>query len=119
MIYTPEWCFHRFHTIRVAINADHGQVDYVRAVLPEDGPLVEDQNLVYNRDVSHSYTIGPAGIPDEIVPGTVASLSENRPNPFKSLTAMRLCLPEREHVSITIYDIKGVASAAPRDDVSE
>jgi len=43
--------------IRVSVSPDSIRVEYVRAVLPEDEPLIEDGVEVRNGEVSHSYTL--------------------------------------------------------------
>ena len=53
--------------LRVAVSPDSVRVDYVRSVLPEDQPLMEDGNWVMNGDVSFSYTLKPRGTASETV----------------------------------------------------
>jgi hypothetical protein len=43
--------------LRVTVSADSVTVDYIRAVLPEDEPLMEDGAAVMNGTVSYSYTL--------------------------------------------------------------
>jgi hypothetical protein len=43
--------------LRVTVSPDSVHVDYVRSVLPEDEPLVENGELVRNADISYSYTL--------------------------------------------------------------
>jgi hypothetical protein len=43
--------------LRVTVSHDSLRVDYVRSVLPEDEPLIEDGSSVKNADLSYSYTI--------------------------------------------------------------
>ena len=43
--------------LRVRVSPDSVRVDYVRAVLPADQPLQEDDRRVSNGDVSYSYTL--------------------------------------------------------------
>jgi hypothetical protein len=43
--------------VRVTVSPDSVRVDYVRSVLPEDEPLMEDGEPISNRTVSYSYTL--------------------------------------------------------------
>jgi hypothetical protein len=43
--------------LRVSVSADSVRVDYVRSILPEDEPLIEDGMPVRSRDISYSYTL--------------------------------------------------------------
>jgi hypothetical protein len=45
--------------LRITVSADSAFVEYVRTVLSGDEPLTEGANSIYNRDVSHSYSIYP------------------------------------------------------------
>lgn len=66
----------------------------------------------YDRDMSNM-----GGIPDSCGPTDISenktllpsgfSLSQNRPNPFNSSTAITFTLPRKEHLALTIYDILG------------
>ncbi|MEW6016184.1 MAG: S8 family serine peptidase [Candidatus Zixiibacteriota bacterium] len=66
----------------------------------------------YDRDMSNM-----GGIPDSCGPTDISenetllpsgfSLSQNRPNPFNSSTALTFTLPRKEHLALTIYDILG------------
>ena len=40
-------------------------------------------------------------------PRTVTALAQNYPNPFNPSTTIRYSLESREHVKISIYDVKG------------
>ena len=53
--------------LRVAVSPDSVRVDYVRSVLPEDQPLMEDGNPVMNGDISFSYTLKPRETASETV----------------------------------------------------
>ena len=48
---------HNSGHVRVTVSPDSVRVDYVRSVLPDDEPLMEDDRPVYNRTVSYSYTL--------------------------------------------------------------
>ena len=83
------------------------EVDYVRSVLPEDEPLLEDGTYVYDRGVSYSYTIAGAGVnKDTDAPGR-PRLFANRPNPFRSITNVSFFLPQSDGVSVAVYDLRG------------
>jgi hypothetical protein len=43
--------------VRVAVTRDSVRVDYVRSVLPEDEPLLENDTVVTNGSVSYSYVL--------------------------------------------------------------
>ena len=43
--------------LRVSVSPDSVRVDYVRGVLPEDEPLIEEGRPVMNGDTSHSYSL--------------------------------------------------------------
>lgn len=43
--------------IRVTVSPDSVRVEYVRAVLPDDEPLIQNGKTVTNRTVSYSYTL--------------------------------------------------------------
>jgi hypothetical protein len=43
--------------LRIKVSPDSARVDYVRSVLPEDEPLVQDGVSIRNADVSYSYTL--------------------------------------------------------------
>ena len=43
--------------LRVTVSPDSARVDYVRSVLPEDEPLVQDGISIRNADISYSYTL--------------------------------------------------------------
>jgi len=45
--------------LRLTANPDSVVVDYIRAVLSEDEPLVEGADSVYNQTISHTYTLYP------------------------------------------------------------
>jgi hypothetical protein len=99
--------------VRVAVEPDYVQVDYVRAVLPADEPLMEDGTPIYNGQVSYSYSLGTAGVEgDGIYPGGMRLLG-NRPNPFRSETRIMLHLSTEQKVSLRIYDIQGRRVANP------
>ncbi|MFH1313966.1 MAG: T9SS type A sorting domain-containing protein [Candidatus Eisenbacteria bacterium] len=93
--------------LRVKVSPDSIRVDYVRSVLPEDEPLSENGTSVYDGDVSYSYTIHTAGAGNEIVFLRHPHLFGTHPNPFRSITNVRFYLPEREHITIAVYDLQG------------
>jgi hypothetical protein len=86
---------------------DYVEVDYVRAVLPEDEPLSEDGMMVYNGQVSYSYHMGLAGSLEPVAGSPPRHLLEVRPNPFAGSTQVGLGLSERGRVSIRVYDVEG------------
>jgi len=46
--------------VRVTVyGSDSTKVEYVRGVVPEETPLVEDEVTINNKDVAHSFTITP------------------------------------------------------------
>jgi hypothetical protein len=93
--------------LRVTVSPASVEVDYVRSVLPEDEPLLEDGTCVYDRSVSYSYTIASAGVnKDTNAPGC-PHLFANRPNPFRSVTSVSFFLPQSDGVSIAVYDLRG------------
>lgn len=47
--------------VRVRVFPDSVRVDYVRAVLPEDEPLLQGGQAIRNGDVSYSYTLSKGG----------------------------------------------------------
>jgi hypothetical protein len=51
----------------VSVSADSVRIDYVRAVLPEDEPLMEDGVPLRNGEVSFSYTLRTRGMDSEKV----------------------------------------------------
>lgn len=93
--------------VRVTVRQDYLQVHYVRSVLPEDEPLVEDGRLIFNGDVTYSYTVGTASLADEAPAGLRPRLIQNRPNPFASSTWVEIHLPSQRWVSLEIHDVRG------------
>ena len=49
-----------------------------------------------------------AGV-DDLIAGISVKywLAPNHPNPFRSSTAIRFCVPKRSHVGLHIYDVRG------------
>jgi hypothetical protein len=93
--------------LRVAVSEEVVQVDYVRAVLPEDEPILEGDSEIWNGDISHSYSFGIAGtgrkedrLPRPLLVGVM-------PNPFRIETRILFSLPERETVALKVYDVAG------------
>jgi hypothetical protein len=97
--------------LRVTVTPGYVQVDYVRSVLPEDEPLLEDSSLVYNRQVCYSYSVGIAGTRQADACGERPCLVGNRPNPFSAQTLIGLRMPRRGEISLKIYDVKGSLAA--------
>ncbi len=93
--------------VRVAVAPDYVQVDYVRAVLPEDEPLLEGGSPIYNGQVSYSYSLGTASVKNDGGEPVRSQLLGNRPNPFRSQTSIMLYLPGEQDASLKIYDIEG------------
>jgi hypothetical protein len=93
--------------IRVTVRPDYVQVHYVRSVLPEDEPLVEDGQTIYNGTVCFSYAIGIASVKNGAAPGARPRLSRGRPNPFAHSARLELSLPRPAWVSAEIYDVRG------------
>ncbi len=93
--------------VRVTVRPDYVQVDYVRSVLTEDEPLLEDGCTVFNRDVSFSYCTGTAFVDDDTTFRSRPHLSQNHPNPFGSSTSLELYLPVESGVSVGVYDVRG------------
>jgi hypothetical protein len=49
-----------------------------------------------------------AGVEDPIAGvSTRYRLAPNFPNPFRTSTAIRFCVPKRSHVSLRVYDVRG------------
>jgi hypothetical protein len=53
--------------VLVAVSEDSVRVDYVRSVLLEDEPIMEDGDPVTNGEISFSYTLRPRGMASETV----------------------------------------------------
>jgi hypothetical protein len=101
-----EKCHNSGH-LRVRVRPDYVQVDYVRSVLPEDEPLWENGQPVYNRQVSYSYSIGVAGVvPAGITPARPRIMGIS-PNPCMGETVISVYLPGEGPASLSIYDVKG------------
>lgn len=49
--------FHNSGHVRVIVSPDSVRVEYVRAVLPDDEPLMQDGKTIRNRTVSFGYTL--------------------------------------------------------------
>jgi len=92
--------------LRVEVCPESVRVSYVRSVLPDDEPLVEDSSLVYNGTVSHSYTIatnsGRIHRTSQIVPRLLLC-----PNPIRWPGCFRLFLRDPGHVRMALYDARG------------
>jgi len=50
---------------------------------------------------------GNVGIADQMSKSSNIILEQNYPNPFNNTTAIQFALPKAEHISITIYNLKG------------
>jgi hypothetical protein len=93
--------------LRVTVEPDYVQVDYVRAVLPGDEPLMDGGVPVYNGQVSYSYSLGTARVEGESPEPRGLRLLGNRPNPFRSETSVMLALPATQFVSVRVIDVEG------------
>jgi hypothetical protein len=93
--------------IRVRVRPDYVQVDYVRAVLPEDEPLMEGGAPIYNGQVSYSYSLGLAGSASGTITGNGPRLLGVGPIPSLRNIQVTLGLGEAQEVSLGIYDAQG------------
>jgi hypothetical protein len=90
----------------------------------EDGPLPifidrngdgtpDDTIVVQNDFVTGIRDQGYGLVPDEVF------LDQNYPNPFNATTTIRFGLPERSHVTLTVYDLLGQEVARLADGIRE
>lgn len=93
--------------LRVAVDAGAVEVAYVRSVLAEQEPLSEDTTLVFNGDVSHSYTIALSGMTPAGKAIESARLLPARPNPFLTSMALDFFVPRAGPARIAIHDVRG------------
>lgn len=52
------------------------------------------------------YLVAGVDLPAQLIPRE-CQLAQNRPNPFRSATAIQFALPQRMHVAIRLYDVAG------------
>jgi hypothetical protein len=93
--------------IRVTVRPDYVQVHYVRSVLLEDEPLVEEGRTVFNGDICASYAIGIASAESDPALFHSLQISQSRPNPFRHSVSLDLHLSATTWVSAEIYDVRG------------
>lgn len=82
---------------------------------PEFWSMCDSAQAVYDR----TFLTGVAGGPlQPLAPGR-ASLYQNRPNPFRSATALAYQLPARQHVRVSVYNVAGQRVRTLVDGVQE
>ena len=91
----------------VRVRSDYVQVDYVRAVLPEDEPLAEEGIPIYNGQVVYSYSIGVAGLAPGVVTGSRPCLLGVDPNPSGRHFQVTVGIECGQEVTLGVYDIRG------------
>jgi hypothetical protein len=68
-----------------------------------DGP--QGYALHVSGDVTE--TGGPTAAPGDLKTPPRIALAQNRPNPFETGTAIRFAIPERNEVTLSVFDIAG------------
>ena len=101
--------------IRVTVGADDLQIEYVRAVLPQDEPLAEGGRTVYNEDVTFAYSFATAGVAGPSPAHRFPHLTGASPNPFLSATDLSFSVPLRRHIRLEVFDARGRIVATPAD----
>jgi 3',5'-cyclic AMP phosphodiesterase CpdA len=93
--------------IQVTVSPEDVEVAYIRSVLEDDEPLLEDSVLIYNGDVSHTYSVSLAGTSPRHPGIARPSILGVHPNPFRASTKVDVFTPETAVVTLTMYDVRG------------
>ncbi len=94
--------------IRVTVDSNGAQVQYVRVYKPADESATR-----HNKDISATYYIGAVNCYDTLSTGVPVLWNSNYadelvyPNPFSSETKIEFSIPAPERVDLTIYNEKG------------
>jgi hypothetical protein len=93
--------------LRVTVAPELLDIEYVRSVLPEDEPLVEDGDVIFNGDISYPYSSDVAGIAGDVGAHKGPQLLQSYPDPFDAWTRVRFYVPYSLRVKIDVYDVQG------------
>jgi hypothetical protein len=63
--------------------------------------------------------VGAVGVPGSLPPRFPLELAQNYPNPFATVTAIRYSIPEKTHVELSVFDVRGARVAVLEDGILE
>ena len=115
-LHDPQWLARDFNLTGLLGSYNAVQFRFI-AQDPSPGQVVEaalDDFTIYDAN-----GIGAVGVPGSVPPRFPLELSQNFPNPFATVTGIHYSIPEKSHVELSVFDVRGARVAVLEDGIMD